>query len=51
MRIVIGYVWSQVKDQYGFKKYTYEKLKDEIMHFVVNPKQGISTLELISSCV
>ena len=29
---VIDYVWSQVKDQYGFKKYTYEKLKEGYFH-------------------
>ena len=45
---VIDYVWSQVKNQHGFKKYTYEMLKNEILRFVDDIKRGISTYEIIN---
>lgn len=45
---VIDYVWSQIKDKRGFKTYSYDKLKDEILRFVDDPKAGISTFELIN---
>ena len=31
---VIDYIWLQISDQYGFKRYTYVKLKEEILRFV-----------------
>lgn len=45
---VVDYIWSQVKDQYGFKKYNYEMLKEEILHYVDDIKLGISTYEIIN---
>ena len=44
---VINYIWSQVKHQYGFKQYTYNILKDDILRYVDDIKNGISTYEII----
>ena len=42
-----GYVWDQVRCQWGFKTYTYEKLKSEIYNYVLEGDM-ISTEELIN---
>ena len=43
---VVDYVWNQVRGKRGFKKYTYDKLKNEIYSFVCEGEM-INTDELI----
>ena len=45
---VIDYVWSQIKNKRVFKTYSYNKLKNEILRYVDDPKTGTSTFELIN---
>ena len=44
---VLDYVWSQVRGRRGFKTYTYDKLKNELYHYVQKPP-NVSTEELIN---
>ena len=34
---VLDYIWNEVRFKKGFKKYDYEKLKDELYSYVENP--------------
>ena len=45
---VIDYIWLQISVQYGFKRCTNVKLKEEILRFVYEPKTRISTYDIIN---
>ena len=44
---VVDYIWDQVRGRRSFKRYTYEKLKDEIYRYVPEGEM-ISIEELIN---
>ena len=39
---VLDYIWNEVRYKKGFKKYDYEKLKDELYSYVENPTNDIN---------
>ena len=43
---VIDYVWSQIRANVGLRP-TFDKLCDEILRYVDDPKNGMSTFDLV----
>ena len=44
---VIDYIWDAIKNKRGFRRYTFDKLKEEIYTHIIDPPM-ISTYEMIS---
>ena len=44
---VLDYIWNEVKYKKGFKKYDYDKLKNELYKYVENPPM-INTEEILN---
>lgn len=45
---VYDYVWSQVKNKGGFKKYAFDTLKNEMQGFVIGDDKRVSTEEFVN---